>query len=111
MKRRIISGAILAALFTVVLVPSALAEEKGMLDKYMDKYWAEKRDVRVIQKRLYQKDGRIELTPFFGTVPNDEFNLYFPTGLRATYFISEDIGIELFGSYMFHMDSDLASFI
>lgn len=109
--RNIVSGMILAALVGLFLAPTARAEDQGLLDKYLDKYWAEKRDVRVIQKRLYQKAGRHEFTPFFGFVPNDEFFMYYPVGGRYTYYFSEDIGVELFGSYMFDVKSDLGSFI
>jgi len=109
--RNIIGGVVLATLFGCLVMPVAQAQEKGSLDKYLDKYWAEKRDVRVIQKRLYQKDGRHEFTPFFGFIPNDEFYMYYPVGGRYTYYISEDIGIEAFGAYIPNTYSDLGGFI
>ncbi len=110
-RRNIIGKAVLAIMLGLLAGPRAEAQEHGDLDRYLDKYWAEKRDVRVIQKRLYQKDGRHEFTPFFGFIPNDEFYMYYPVGGRYTYYISEDIGIEAFGSYIFHTHSDLADFL
>jgi len=89
----------------------ALAQESGVMDKYLDKYWGEKRKVKVIQKRLFQKDGRHELGIFGGTIPNDEFMMYYPVGARYNYFFSEDLGIELFGSYMIGSESELSDFL
>jgi len=92
-------------------VAPAFAEEKSQLDSYLDKYWGEKRKVKVIQKRLFEKQGRFALTPHFGIIPNDEFFNYVPLGLRVGYFISEDLGLELWGQYIFSMKSDLEEFL
>jgi len=62
----------------------------------------------VIQKRLVQKDGRFEVTLFSGAIPNDDFQIYFPLGGRVSYYITEDIALEMFGSYMLNSLSDLA---
>ena len=108
----ILRGMVLVALVGLFFGPTtARAQEKTGLDQYVDKYWAEKRDVKVIQKRLFQKDGRFEIDLFSGMIPNDEFYLYFPVGGRVAYYISEDIGLELFGSYMFDTRSDLGEFL
>ena len=92
-------------------VAPVLAEETSQLDTYLDKYWGEKRKVKVIQKRLFEKQGRFALTPHFGIIPNDEFFNYVPLGLRVGYFISEDLGLEVWGQYLFHMKSDLEKFL
>ncbi len=92
-------------------IAPAFAEEKSQLDTYLDKYWGDKRKVKVIQKRLFEKQGRIALTPHFGVIPNDEFFNYVPLGLRVGYFISEDLGLELWGQYLFSMKSDLEAFL
>lgn len=103
--------AILVALVVLLVPVFGLAEEKPMLDRYLDQYWGQKREVKVIQKRLFMKDGRHEFGVFFGTIPNDEFLMYYPLGLRYNYYFSEDIGIELFGSYLIEQQSDLADFL
>ena len=108
--RKIIGQAIIVAVITL-LSTGAFAQDSGLMDKYLDKYWGKKRDVKVIQKRLFQKDGRHEINIFGGTIPNDEFQLYFPFGLRYDYFFSEDLGIEVFGEYIVPTESDLAAFL
>jgi len=109
-KGKIIIGILVLAAFAFNAAP-VFAEETSQLDTYLDKYWGEKRKVKVIQKRLFQKQGRIALTPHFGVIPNDEFFNYVPLGLRAAYFFSEDIGLELWGQYIFSMKSDLEEFL
>lgn len=108
--RKIVVHAVLAA-FIGLFASSAFAQEAGVLDKYLDKYWGEKREVKVIQKRLFQKDGRHELGIYGGTIPNDEFMMYYPLGLRYDYYFSEDIGVELFGSYIIPVQSELSDFL
>ncbi len=108
--RNFVVHGVLAA-FIGLFASSAFAQEAGVLDKYLDKYWGAKREVKVIQKRLFQKDGRHELGIYGGTIPNDEFMMYYPIGLRYDYYFSEDIGIELFGSYIIPVESELSGFL
>jgi len=110
-KTRLIGQAILVAFLLLTASGTLLAQDSGVMDKYLDKYWGEKRDVKVIQKRLFQKDGRHEMGIYFGTIPNDEFMLYFPVGGRYDYFFSEDLGIEIFGSYFMRTQSELSTFL
>ncbi len=109
--RKIIGQAIIVAVIGLVASSGAFAQESGLMDKYLDKYWGQKRAVKVIQKRLFQKDGRHELGVFFGTIPNDEFMMYYPTGLRYNYYFSEDLGMEIFGEYLIGQQSDLSDFL
>lgn len=78
-----------------------------------DAYWAEQRQVRVLQRRMYQKDGDFQLSLFAGAIPNDPFLRYFPLGLRFGYWINEAIGVELSGAYIdpFAANSDLRTFL
>jgi len=108
---RIAVKAVLVAAAVMLLPVLGVAEEKPMLDRYLDQYWGQKREVKVIQKRLFMKDGRHEFGLFVGTIPNDEFLLYYPIGGRYNYYFSEDIGIELFGAYLFEQQSDLSNFL
>lgn len=88
-----------------------VAEEKEQIDYDLERIWGVERDVSVIQKRVFEKDGRFEFSVNSGIVPNDEFFLYFPIGARVDYFFTEDIGIELAGAYIFSMNSDLKGFL
>ncbi len=109
--RKIIGQAIIVAVIGLVASTGAFAQDAGLMDKYLDKYWGKKRSVKVIQKRLFQKDGRHEFGLFFGTIPNDEFMMYYPVGGRYNYFFSEDLGFEAFGQYMIGQESDLSVFL
>ncbi len=76
-----------------------------------DRFWAAQRKVRVIQKRTIRKDGRHEFTPYVGVVPNDDFFIYFPTGLRYNWFFREDWSLEVFGAYCASMKTNLEGYV
>ena len=65
-----------------------------------DQFWAEKRQIRNIHKRLFLKDGRHEFTIYGGVIPNDEFWNYYPLGIRYDYYFSESLALEVSGSYI-----------
>lgn len=77
----------------------------------LEAIWAERRTVRVIQRRLYPTDGEFQLTLFAGSVPNDPFINYFPVGLRFGYWFSESIAVELSGSFLLSTNTDLKEFL
>ena len=89
---------------------SATAAEKT-LEQDLDRFWGERRAVKVVQKRLFEKDGRLEFTPFGGVIPNDDFITYFPVGLRAGYHFSEAFTVEASFAYAIDNASDLADFL
>ena len=70
-------------------------------------YWAEMRDVFTVQKRPFLKEGKFSATVFAGVIPNNIFEQYFPLGMRFNYFILENIGVELSGSYSLKTESGL----
>jgi outer membrane beta-barrel protein len=90
---------------------SSAAFAEDPIDKDLDYFWGKKRDVEVIQKRQFLREGRHEFTLFGGTIPNDDFFTYYPIGLRYNWFFLEDWSLEVFGAYMFHANSDLESFL
>ncbi|RAL24852.1 hypothetical protein DL240_01175 [Lujinxingia litoralis] len=87
--------------------PSAAAPEEeasgddGLpeVDEDDPMYWAQMRDVFVMQQRAFLKEGRFALTVYGGVIPNNIFEQYFPLGLRANYFLLENIGLELATSF------------
>lgn len=100
------------ALALLMAVPVAHADDPPPpLDEQFDLYWASRREVRNIHKRLFLKDGRHEFTISGGVIPNDDFFVYFPVGLRYDYYFSEDLALEISGSYMPKMNSDLEDFL
>ncbi len=103
------------AVAAVLLIPTvSTAQTKappGPLDKQFDRYWAGKRSVRNIHKRLFLKQGRFEFALTAGVIPNDDFFTYYPVGGRFDYYFSEDLAVEVAGSYMVKNDSELKSFL
>ena len=75
------------------------SDELPTLDEELDQFWAERRRVRVVQRRLFEKDGRFYASLSMGIVPNDPYVTYFPVGLRLGYYLNEDIGFELSGNW------------
>jgi len=93
---------------------SAVEDARPTTESELDAYWADRRRPRVLQRRLYPTDGEVQLTLFFGAIPNEPAMRYFPVGLRAGYWLSENIGLELSGEYIgetFRSESDLGTFL
>ncbi|HIA01421.1 MAG TPA: outer membrane beta-barrel domain-containing protein [Myxococcales bacterium] len=81
------------------------------MEDQFDLYWAKRRAVKNIHKRLFRKDGRHEFALTAGVIPNDEFFKYFPVGVKYDYYFSEDFAIEVAGTYMPNQKTDLQNFI
>lgn len=87
------------------------AQVEEELDPDDPNYWAKTRDIFTVQKRPFQKQGRFSATFYTGIIPNNIFERYFPAGVRLNYYILENIGLELSGSYAFKADTDLKATI
>lgn len=74
-------------------------------------YWSTMRDVYTLQQRRFQKDGRFGITVYAGLIPNNIFESYVPFGVRINYFILENLGLELAGSYALRVDKGLKDVI
>jgi outer membrane beta-barrel protein len=101
------------AAFSMVAPTLASAQEmeETQMDERLDQYWGEKRELRTIQKRMFLKDTRWAFSLYGGVVPNDDFQIFFPLGLRVDYYFSEDIGVELSGAYAFRTKTKLKKFL
>lgn len=118
MNRTFLSRALTAALLATVAAPAMAAdgdpsmEDTRQLDDRLRLFWGnEIREVETLQKRLYRKESRWEFELFTGVIPNDEFYTYFPLGGRADYFFAEDFGVEVWGSYLIRVSSELRDFL
>ena len=98
-----------------MLAPTAALAQEDVptdpLDREFDLYWAEKREVRNIHKRLFLKESRHEFSLYSGVVPNDDFFTYLPVGLKYNYYFSEDFALEVAGSYFNKFNRDLKDFL
>jgi len=102
------------AMTALALPGMALAQEDPQatqLDRNLDKYWGERREIRTIEKRLFRKDTRFQASLYGGVIPNDDFQLFVPMGLRLAYFLTEDIAIELSGAYALGFQTRLKDFL
>ncbi|MBU0551422.1 outer membrane beta-barrel domain-containing protein [Myxococcota bacterium] len=81
------------------------------MEEDLSLFWGNLREVEVVQRRLYLKDGRLELTPYVGIIPNDDFLTYYPMGMRAGYHFSEAFSIEASYAYSLDVPSDLGKFL
>ena len=93
---------------------SVLAEvprDTKVVDRELDLFWAKKRKIKTIQKRLFLKNTRHEFTLFSGVIPNDDFNSYYPLGVRWNYYFTEDFSSEVWGQYCFMASSGLKDFL
>jgi outer membrane beta-barrel protein len=89
---------------------AATAAEKE-LERDLAKFWGSRRKVKVVQRRLYEKDGRFEFAPVAGIIPNDDFITYFPVGTRVSYHFSEAFTVEASFIYAIDNESDLTKFL
>ena len=89
---------------------AATAAEKD-LERDLAKFWGSKRKVKVVQRRLFAKDGRFEVAPFAGIIPNDDFIVYYPMGLRASYHFSEAFTVEASFAHAIEQETELRSFL
>ena len=119
---RVVVGALLVLIAGPVLgapeegaeetaAPIAQTNHEDEIRKKLVKEWADTRQVSVVQLRLYSKDSRFEVVPFTGVIPNDDFIVYYPTGLRVGYHLSEAFTVEMSGAWAPDSESDLGSFL
>jgi len=74
-------------------------------------FWGKKREVKVVQRRSFTKDGKIDVTLSGGVVPNDDFLVYYLTGLQVGYHFAESFSVE--GSFYkaFNQPSGLGDYL
>jgi len=88
-----------------------LDPSKMKVDPSQDFWGTNRRNIKVIEPRLFRKDTRHEFTLFIGVVPNDDFFVYLPVGLRWNYFFAEDFSVEVWGLYDANIASGLRDFL
>ena len=107
----LVSGTALAAPDGETNKDGSEKSHEEVLRADLGKFWGAKRQVSVVQRRMYTKDSRFEITPFSGVIPNDDFNVYYPSGLRLGYHLSESFSVEISGTIAPDVASDLGSFL
>ena len=90
---------------------STASEAEKALEKDLAQIWGRRREVQVVQRRLFAKDGRLEAAAFSGIIPNDDFIVYYPVGLRLSYHFSEAFTVEGSFAHAFDVDTALTEFL
>lgn len=83
-----------------VSVTSTAYAANGPLQEELDNYWSVDRDLPVLQEKLYKKEGRFAVGLFAGMLSSEPFYWYIPVGGRVSYFFTDQLGVEVGGSFM-----------
>jgi len=83
-----------------VSVTSTAHAANGPLQEELDNYWSVDRDLPVLEDKLYSKAGRFGVGLFVGMLSSEPFYWYVPVGGRVSYFFSDQLGVEVGGSFM-----------
>jgi len=67
--------------------------------------------VKIVQRREFVKDGKMEGAIFGGIIPNDDFIFYITPTARFGYHITESFMVEGSFSYAIERNTDLKSFL
>jgi len=89
---------------------------EGPLGDQLEDYWSVDREVDTIKNKLYKREGRFAVGLHSGLMSSEPFFWYLPVGARLDYYVSDNFGIEVEGSYMnlqgiLRHDTDLTSFV
>jgi outer membrane beta-barrel protein len=100
-------------ILSVSSISSVLAEETAEqgkplspqeeIEKDLALFWGSKREVKVVQRRSFVKEGKMEATLGGGLIPNDDFLLHSLVSARFGYYFTESMMVE--GSFTYAMDS------
>ncbi len=99
------------ALLLVLLFPDAARANSLNIDSELEAYWGTEREGNIVEKPIRQNAFRWGISPFGAVIPNDDFYVYVPIGLRANWFPHEYVGVEVFGSYFLNRPSKLQDFL
>jgi outer membrane beta-barrel protein len=106
---------VLLALCMFLFTANAFAQEKtapapekaSNIEKDLALFWGKKREIKVIQKREFEKNGKVEVTVGGGVIPNDSFIFYGLAILKAAYHLSESLALEVQYSHNFQSNTSL----
>jgi outer membrane beta-barrel protein len=97
--------------------PLAWAEEGSKkntapaIDEDLSLFWGKRREVKVVQRRNFIKDGKIEALLYGGMIPNDDFIVYYTTGFRVGYHFTESFMVEGSFAKAFETSSELKTYL
>lgn len=90
----------LCATAAVAAVGSPAMAADGPIKEELESYWAVDRDLPVLQERLLSRGGRFGVGLFVGMLSSEPYYWYVPVGGRLSYFFTDQLGVEVGGSFM-----------
>lgn len=84
---------------------------EGPLADELSEYWSVERDLEVIKRRLYEREGKFLIGVYGGVLPSEHFLTYYPVGGRIGYFFSNQLGVEVSGQYELSMNKPVTDFV
>jgi outer membrane beta-barrel protein len=87
------------------------ASPQEQLEQDLALFWGGKRQVKIVQRREFIKDGKMEATVFGGVIPNDDFIFYITPGVRFGYHFTESLMVEGSFAYASEQTTELKSFL
>lgn len=112
--------AALALLLSCAALSTAWAQEsstgaalspQGQLEEDLALVWGKNREVKVVQRREFVKDGRVEAAVYGGMIPNDDFLIYYTTGARVGFHFTESFMVEASFAKTFEQNTGLTDFL
>lgn len=107
---------LLLAAAVVTTAAPAMAEQEPELNSELSQFWSADRKVPVVQDKLFTREGRFGLGLYTGLMSSEPFLYYIPVGLRASYFFSDQLGLEVSGQFtdapgVLSNDTELTQFV
>jgi outer membrane beta-barrel protein len=109
---------LIISLLTVQVVSAQEKQEgakmttpKDQITQDLALFWGNKRAVKVVQRRMYQKEGKMEATLTTGVIPKDDFLLHYLVGARVGYYFTESMMVEGSFNYAFDQNSGLSDYL
>lgn len=109
----------LCTLFSLgLMTTSALAQDgeitkspQAQIEEDLALFWGKKREVKIVQRREFIKDGKMEGVIVGGIIPNDDFIFYITPTARFGYHFAESFMVEGSFTYAIERNTDLKSFL
>lgn len=76
------------------------APDNPDVEERLDSYWSVDRDLQTVQDRTYTREGRLSAGLFSGVMSSEPFYFYLPIGARLGYHFSNQLGVEVEGSFV-----------
>lgn len=114
--RRPTAGAAVAAVFAFLVAgfaPDAALAAEGAepIDTELGKYWNVDQAVPSLSNPLYERKGGFEGSVQLGTIPNDNFYLFYTAGGRVAYYLGDTLALQGGFQYLMAEDSKILTFL